>query len=170
MITASPGVIIAGAASGLLVARAARRPHSSGGGYALFAAIAVGAPTGPILPARLPAPTRRSIVVFTAFGPSCLADPILACITTLSAALAALVCYGVGTSVGNAPFATIIWSRTPDGMRGLAFSRSGLIWRSMRLASLLLGGLPIGTARIRTLDHRGGAPLTATARAGLIQR
>jgi hypothetical protein len=40
MITASPGVIIAGAASGLLVARAARRLDTSGGGYALFAASA----------------------------------------------------------------------------------------------------------------------------------
>ena len=40
MITASPGVIIAGAASGLLVARAARGLDTSGGGYALFAASA----------------------------------------------------------------------------------------------------------------------------------
>jgi hypothetical protein len=39
MITASPGVITAGAASGLLVARAARGLDASGG-YALFAASA----------------------------------------------------------------------------------------------------------------------------------
>ena len=40
MITASPEVIIAGAASGLLVARAARRLHTFGGGYGLLAASA----------------------------------------------------------------------------------------------------------------------------------
>ena len=40
MITASPEVITAGATSALLVARAARRLHTSGGGYALFAASA----------------------------------------------------------------------------------------------------------------------------------
>ena len=40
MITASPGVITAGAASGLLVARAARGLHTFGAGYALFAASA----------------------------------------------------------------------------------------------------------------------------------
>ena len=38
MITAGPGVIIAGAASGLLVVLAALRLHTCGGGYALFAA------------------------------------------------------------------------------------------------------------------------------------
>jgi len=40
MITASPGVIIAGTASGQLAARAARRLDTSGGGYALLAASA----------------------------------------------------------------------------------------------------------------------------------
>ena len=40
MITASPGVIIAGAGSGLLVARAARGLHTCRGGYGLFASVA----------------------------------------------------------------------------------------------------------------------------------
>src|SRR5258708_1241955 len=40
MITASPGGIIAGTASGQLAARAARRLDTSGGGYALLAASA----------------------------------------------------------------------------------------------------------------------------------
>ena len=40
MITAGPGVIMAGAASALLAARAVRRLHTSGGGCALFAASA----------------------------------------------------------------------------------------------------------------------------------
>jgi hypothetical protein len=39
MITASPGVITAGATSALLVVLAARRLHTSGGGYGLLATI-----------------------------------------------------------------------------------------------------------------------------------
>jgi hypothetical protein len=144
MITASPGVIIA-----LLVVLAARRLHTSGGGYGLLAAIAAGALTGPILLTRLPTRTCRPIVVFTAFGRGSTVHLVLASITALPAALAALVCYRVGTSTGNVASATIIQSHVPDGMRGRVFSGSGLIWQPMRLASLLLGGLPAGTAGIR---------------------
>ena len=95
-------MITAGAASALLVARAARGLHTSGGGYALLA--------------------------------------------------------------------TIIHSYVPDGMRGRVFSGSGLIWQSMRLASLLLGGLLAGTAGIRAACHLGGALLAAAALDGLILR
>jgi hypothetical protein len=60
VITASPGVIIAGAASTLLVVLAA--------GYGLHTAIAAAAPTGPIPLTPLHARICRPIVVFTAFG------------------------------------------------------------------------------------------------------
>ena len=102
MITASPEVITAGATSALLVARSARRLHTSGGGYGLLA--------------------------------------------------------------------TIIHSYVSDGMRGRVFSGSSLIWQSMRLASLLLGGLLAGTAGIRAACYLGGTLQAAAARAGLILR
>src|SRR5712692_1261159 len=95
----------AGATSALLVVLAARRLHTSGGGYGLLlGAIAAGAFTGPILLARLPALARRPTVVFTACGLRGLVDLALASVTALPAALGALVCYGIGTSTGNVTY------------------------------------------------------------------
>ena len=77
------------------------------------------------------------------------------------------MCYRAGTSPGDAAFATIIQSHVPDGIRGRVVSGSGLIWQSMRLASLLLGGgLLAGTAGIRAVCYLGGALLAAAAPAG----
>ena len=150
---------MAGAACALLVVLTARRLHTSGGGDGLPAAIAAGGPTGLVLLARPAARTSRSVVVVTALWRSGLAGFMLASIT-------ALVCYGV-TSTGNAAFAALIQPHVPDGIRGRVLSGSGLLWPSMRVASLLLGGLPPGTAGIRAARHLGGA-LLAAVRAGPI--
>jgi MFS family permease len=158
----------AGATSALLVVLAARRLHTSGGGYGLLlAAIAAGAFTGPLLLARLPALGRRPATVFAAFGLRGLVDLALATVTALPAALAALVGYGIGTSTGNVTFATVIQSHVPDRLRGRVFSAFDLIWQSMRLASLLLGGLLADVAGIRAVYYTGGALLAAAALAGL---
>ena len=159
----------AGATSALLVVLAARRLHTSGGGYGLLlGAIAVGAFTGPLLLARLPAvPRRASAIVFAAFGLRGLVDLVLASVTELAAALAALVGYGIGTSTGNVAFSTVIQSHVPDRLRGRVFSAFDLIWQSMRLASLLLGGLLADAAGIRAVYYTGGALLAAAALAGL---
>ena len=170
MITASPGVIIPGATSAVLVVLAARRLHTFGGGYGLLAAIAAGALTGRILLTRLPTRTCRPVVVFTAFRRHGLVNLVLASITVLPAALAALVCYRVGTSTGSVASATIIQSHVPDGMRGRVFSGSSLIWQPMRLVSLLLGGLLAGTGGIRAVYYLGGTFQAAAARAWLILR
>jgi hypothetical protein len=138
VITASPGVIIAGAASTPLVVLAA--------GYGLHAAIAEAAPIGQIPLTPLPTRICRPIVVFTAFGRRGLIDLVLASITAQPSAPAALVRYGAGTSTGNAALATIIQPHIPGGTRGRVFSRFDLIWQSMRLARLLPGGLLAGTA------------------------
>ena len=158
----------AGATSALLVVLAARRLHTSGGGYGLLlAAIAVGAFTGPILLARLPARIRRPTIVFTAFGLRGLVDLVLATVTALPAAFGAVACYGIGTSTGNIAFATIIQSHVPDRLRGRVFSAFDLIWQSMRLASLLAGGLLADAAGIRAVYYLGGALMAAAALAGL---
>src|SRR5712692_8218448 len=158
----------AGATSALLVVLAARRLHASGGGYGLLlGAIAAGAFTGPILMARLPAlARRRPAIVFAAFGLRGLVDLVLATVTALPAALGALVCYGIGTSTGNVAFSTVIQSHVPDRMRGRVFSAFDLIWQSMRLASLLLGGLLADTAGIRAVYYLGGILLAAASLAG----
>jgi len=159
----------AGATSALLVVLAARRLHTTGGGYGLLlGAIAVGAFTGPLLLARLPAASRRApALVFAAFGVRGLVDLVLASVTQLAAALAALVGYGIGTSTGNVAFSTVIQSHVPDRLRGRVFSAFDLIWQSMRLASLLLGGLLADTAGIRAVYYLGGALLVAAALTGL---
>ena len=158
----------AGATSALLVVLASRRLHTSGGGYGLLlGAIAVGAFTGPLLLARLPALGRRPAVVFAAFGLRGLVDLVLATVTALPAALAALVGYGIGTSTGNVAFSTVIQSHVPDRLRGRVFSAFDLIWQSMRLVSLLLGGLLADVAGIRAVYYLGGGLLAAAALAGL---
>jgi len=158
----------AGATSALLVVLAARRLHASGAGYGLLlGAIAIGAFTGPILLTRLPGQARRPTTVFAAFGLRGLVDLVLASVTALPAALAALVCYGIGTSSGNVAFATVIQSHVPDRMRGRVFSAFDLTWQSMRLASLLLGGLLADSAGIRAVYYTGGALLVIAAAAGL---
>ncbi len=158
----------AGATSVLLVVLAARRLHTSGSGYGLLlGAIAVGAFTGPLLLARLPARAGRPGIVFSAFGLRGLVDLALASVTGLPAALAALVCYGLGTSTGNVAFSTVIQSHVPDRLRGRVFSAFDLIWQSMRLASLLMGGLLADAAGIRAVYYLGGALLATAALAGL---
>ena len=158
----------AGATSALLVVLAAHSLHTSGGGYGLLlAAIAVGAFTGPLLLARLPARTHGPMIVFAAFGLRSLVDLVLATVIALPAALGALVCYGIGTSTGNIAFATVIQSHVPDRLRGRVFSAFDLIWQSMRLTSLLIGGLLADAVGIRAVYYLGGALLAAAALAGL---
>ena len=158
----------AGATSALLVVLAVHRLHASGGGYGLLlAAIAVGAFTGPLLLARLPARTHGPMIVFAAFGLRSLVDLVLATVIALPAALGALVCYGIGTSTGNIAFATVIQSHVPDRLRGRVFSAFDLSWQSMRLASLLLGALVADSAGIRAVYYLGGVLLAAAAIAGL---
>lgn len=158
----------AGATSALLVILAARRLHTTGTGYGLLlSAIAIGAFTGPLLLARLPGHARHPRLVFGAFGLRGLVDLALATTTALPGALAALVCYGLGTSTGNITFASVIQTHVPASLRGRVFSAFDLIWHSMRLASLLLGGILADTAGIRAVYYTGGSLLLAAALTGL---
>ncbi len=91
---------------------------------------------------------------------------MLATVTALPAALGALVCYGIGTSTGNVAFSTVIQSHVSDRLRGRVFSAFDLIWQSMRLVSLLLGGLLADTAGIRAVYYLGSILLAAAALAG----
>ncbi len=83
------------------------------------------------------------------------------------AALGALVLYGVGTSVGNVSFSSLIQSHVAGELRGRVFSAFDLIWQTMRLASLPLGGLIADTYGIRIVFYAGGALLLAAAFAGV---
>ncbi len=159
----------AGATSALLVVLAGRRLHVADTGYGLLlAAIGIGAFTGPLLATRLSAYVRRPRVVFGAFGLRGLVDLALATVTVLPAALSALAFYGLGTSTGNVTFSSVIQSHVPAGLRGRVFSAFDLIWQSMRLASLLLGGVLADTLGIRAVYYTAGTLLLAAALTGLL--
>jgi MFS family permease len=73
----------------------------------------------------------------------------------------------LGTATGNVAFSTVIQSHVPDRLRGRVFSAFDLIWQSMRLASLLAGGLLADTVGIRAVYYCGAALLAAAALTGL---
>jgi predicted MFS family arabinose efflux permease len=158
----------AGATSALLVVLAARQLHAAGAGYGLMlAGIAVGAFLGPLLLPRLGDRARSPRILFGAFGLRGLVDLVLATVTALPAAVAALVLYGLGTSTGNVTFSTLIQSHVPAELRGRVFSAFDLIWQSMRLASLLLGAVLADSLGIRAVFYVGGVLLLAAALAGM---
>lgn len=158
----------AGATSALLVVLGARRLDTSGTGYGLMlAAIGVGAFCGPVVLTRLPAPAQLQRLVFGAFGLRGLVDLVLASVTALPAAMAALVGYGLGTSTGNVSFAAVIQAHVPEQFRGRVFSGFDLIWQVMRLASLVLGGALADRFGIRAVYYAGAILLFLAAATGL---
>ncbi len=158
----------AGATSALLVVLASRQLHVGGGGYGLMlAAVGVGAFAGPLLLSRHAARVSGPAVVFGAFGLRGVVDAVLATVTALPAAVAALAVYGVGTSVGNVSFTSLLQSHVPDALRGRVLTAYDLIWHSMRLASLVLGGVLTDLFGIRFLFYAGGVLLLVAALAGL---
>jgi MFS family permease len=91
----------AGATSALLVVLAQEHLGVTGGGYGLLiGAIGIGAALGPLVMLRLFRNPARPLFVFGPFGLRGLVDLVLATVTAVPVAAAALVVYGVGTSTG----------------------------------------------------------------------
>lgn len=163
----------AGATSALLVVLAGRWLHAAGGGYgALLGAIAAGALVGPLL-LRSTSRGRRGRsggpgLIFAAFGLRGAVDVTLASVASLPVALIARVGYGMATSVGNVSFPSLLQSRVPDAVRGRVFAAFDLLWQSMRLASLILGGVAADRFGIRTVYYAGGGLLLLAALSGLL--
>ncbi len=167
-IAQSLAALSAGATSALLVVLADKRLHAGGGGFGLMlAAIGAGAFCGPLLLLGLSGPARRPCMLFTAFGLRGLVDVVLASVTALPLALGALLFYGLGTSTGNVTFASLIQSHVPDGLRGRVFAAFDLIWHTMRMASLLIGGVLADQLGIRAVYYLGGGLLIVAALVGL---
>jgi len=160
----------AGATSALLVVLATRHLAVDGFGYgAMIAAIGVGAFVGPLLLTRLCDRVRGPGVIFGAFGLRGVVDVSLATFTSLPGALITLTLYGLGTSTGNVSFHSLIQSRVSPHLHGRIFSAFDLIWQSMRLVSLLLGGVLADLIGIRAVFYAGGALLLAAALTGISQ-
>ena len=159
----------AGSTSALLVILARERLRVGGTGFGLMlGAIAIGAFSGPIILSRVGSRLRRQDQVFAAFGLRGIVDLALATITSVPASLVVLVGYGLGTSSGNVAFNSLIQSHVDDDHRGRVFATFDLVWQSMRLLSLVSGGLLADALGIRAVYFVGGILLFAAAIAGSV--
>jgi MFS family permease len=156
----------AGATSALLVVLAAERLGGGKGFGLLIAAIGIGAAAGPLLLLRRVRDPRRPLLVFGPYALRGLVDLVLAMTSSLPVAAAALLCYGLSTSVGAVTFTSLVQSRVPDELRGRAFAGFDLLWQSGRMVSLLAGGLIADAFGIQAVYLLGGLLLLAAAAVG----
>ncbi|SDJ04680.1 Major Facilitator Superfamily protein, partial [Arthrobacter subterraneus] len=110
--------------------------------------------------------SRRPEFVLGPFVLRGLIDAVLATITGLASAMAALVVYGLGTSTGAVTFNSLLQAEVPENLRGRIFATFDTLWQSGRLISLLLGGLAADLFGVRVVYYIGAALLFAAAWAG----
>lgn len=159
----------AGATGALLVVLAREHLGLDVGAYGLLlAAIGVGAAAGPLLLARLSDDPRRARYVLGPFALRALVDAVLATVTGLGAALAALVAYGLGTSTGAVAFHSLLQAETPEPVRGRVFASFDALWQAGRLVSLLAGGLLADAVGVRAVYYLGGVLLLGAAAVGAL--
>ena len=156
----------AGATSALLVVLAQERLGGSGRFGILVAGIGIGAALGPLLLLRRITHPQRPLFVFGPYAVRGIIDLVLATVTALPLAVAALVVYGLSTSTGNVTFSSLVQSQVPDALRGRAFAGFDVLWQSGRMLSLLGGGLLADTVGIRAVYLLGGLLLLAAAAVG----
>lgn len=158
----------AGATSALLVVLAEQHLGVTGRGYGLLiGAIGVGAALGPLVMLRLIKDPARPRFVFGPFGLRGLVDLVLATVSAVPVAAAALVAYGVGTSTGAVTFNSMLQQQTADRFRGRVFASMDVLWQGGRLISLSAGGVLADLYGIQVVYYLGGALLLTAATAGL---
>ncbi|MBG6218788.1 MFS family permease [Arthrobacter sp. CAN_A6] len=132
----------------------------------LIGAIGAGAAIGPLILSRITDNPRRPGFVLGPFVLRGLVDAVLATVTGLVSAMAALVVYGLGTSTGAVTFNSLLQAEIPEKLRGRIFATFDMLWQSGRLISLLLGGIAADLFGIRAVFYLGGALLLAAAWTG----
>ncbi len=163
------GALSAGATGALLVVLAREHLGLDAADYGLLlGAIGVGAATGPLILSKLTDDPRRPVFVLGPFVLRAVVDAVLATVTGLVAAMAALVVYGLGTSTGAVTFNSLLRAETPEQLRGRIFAGFDPLWQTGRLLSLLAGGLLADTAGTRAVYYLGAALLLAAAAAGWV--
>lgn len=159
----------AGATSALLVVLAGDHFGTTGSQYGLLiAAIGVGAAIGPLALLRLIRHPRRRVFVFGPLAVRGVVDLVLASVTAIPVAVAALVVYGVGTSTGAVTFHSMLQAEAPDEFRGRVFASMDVLWQGGRLVSLAAGGLLADRYGIQVVYVLGGLLLLGAAAAGLL--
>lgn len=91
---------------------------------------------------------------------------MLATVTGLVPAMAALVVFGLGTSTGAVTFNSLLQAETPERLRGRIFATFDTLWQSGRLISLPAGGIIADLYGIQTVFYIGAVLLFAAAWAG----
>lgn len=156
----------AGATSALLVVLAQERLGGGEGFGLLIACIGIGASLGPLLFLRRITDPRRPLFVFGPYAIRGVVDLVLAAVTALPLAAAALIIYGLSTSTGSVTFSSLVQSRVPEDLRGRAFAGFDVLWQTGRMTSLIGGGLVADAVSIQFVYLLGGLLLLAAAAVG----
>lgn len=158
----------AGATSALLVVLAERHLDVGAEGFGLLiGAIGIGAVAGPFVLTRLTDNPRRPVFVFGPYLLRGFVDIVIATMTALPVALAAMAVYGLGTSTGAVTFNSLLQAEVRPEVRGRVFAGMDLLWQAGRLVSLAGGGLLADTIGIRAVYYVGAALLLLAGTVGL---
>jgi MFS family permease len=154
----------AGATSALLVLYVREHLHAQPTGYGItIGAIGVGAVLGPLLLIRLIRDPARPRWVFGPYAVRGGVDLILAAVSTLPPAAAALAVYGLGTSTGAVTFNSMLQATVPDTVRGRVMATFDITWQTGRLVSLGAGAILADQIGIQAVYLLGGILLLAAA-------
>ena len=157
-----------GATSAMLVVLAEVHLGLTPAGFAsLIGAIGVGALLGPLIPNLLARDYRDARWLFVPYIVRGAGDVALAIFTPLPVALAILFVYGLSTSAGIVVFNSAIQDAVPEHVRGRVYTLLDVTWNAMRLLSLLVGGLAVGSVGVQPLYWAGGALLALAGVLGL---
>lgn len=158
----------AGATSALLVVLAEEHLNIGAGKFGLLiGAIGVGAGLGPLVLQRFVVDVRRPSLLFGPYLLRGVVDLWLAAVSSFGVALGALALYGVGTSIGNVTYNSVLQTTVPDRLRGRVFAFYDVVWQSGRLVSIGMGGVAADRYGITAVYWAGGVLLLAAGALGL---
>jgi len=157
-----------GATGAMLVVLAEEHLRLSPAGFAwLIGAIGVGALLGPLIPNTLAHDYRDARWLFVPYIIRGIGDVLIAVFAPLPVALVILFIYGLNTSTGMVVFSSTVQGVVPDAVRGRVFTLLDVSWNTMRLLSLVLGGLLVDAVGIQPVFWLGGVLLTLAGVLGL---
>jgi MFS family permease len=158
-----------GATSALLVVLAQTHYRLPPGGFGSFIlAIGVGALLGPFLLGLLAREYQRPRWLFGPYVIRGVGDVLLAVATAPPIAWALLFIYGLNTSSGMVVYQTWLQRHVPDAMRGRVFTWLDVVWNSMKVVSLGIGGWLAERTSVEVVYYVGGTLLAVSGWIGLI--
>jgi MFS family permease len=160
----------AGATGALLVMLAAERLDIGAEGFGiLLGSIGAGAALGPLLLRRRIRPQAR-LWLFGPYAVRAGVDFVMAVASSTVVAGAALLLYGMATSIGTITYQSTLQQIVPADVRGRVLACYDVIWNGARLLSLALGGLIADSLGVQVVYLIGGMLLLAAAGTGLLDR